>query len=138
MRNFAVLALYFSLQYLLLLRCLRLGDRVVRLVVVQVLKRLVERQIRWNVEQGRIVVTRGRLVRHQHGRRSEHVAEWIVEQIQAGRSVDVRESGDLVGEVRLSGACRERNRLVDRQLYSHKCLYGKVWNTKCLCHESFV
>lgn len=107
MRHFAVLAFDLSLLCLLLLRRLRLRNGVVRLVVVQVLERLVERQIRWNVEQGRIVVAGSGLVRHQHGRRSEHVAERIVEQVQTGGAVDVGESGDLVGEVRLSGATSE-------------------------------
>ena len=64
MRHFAVLAFHLSLLRLLLLLRLSLGHRVVRLVVVQMLERFVKRQVRRNVEQGGIVVTRGRFVRH--------------------------------------------------------------------------
>ncbi len=39
---------------------------------------------------GGVLVCHGRLVRHEHGRRPEHVAEGVVQQVQDGRGVQVR------------------------------------------------
>lgn len=47
-------------------------------------------------------MSHGRLVRHEHGRRPEHVAERVVEQVEHGGGVNVRVADHLRREERLA------------------------------------